>query len=401
MFKEQFPLFANYPELIYLDSAATSLKPASVITAQREYAEDFSTNVTRGLYPLAEATTGRVEEARQLVAAFIGSNQEEIIFTSGTTASLNMAAYMLENKLTSADNIVATDLEHHSNYLPWKELAKRSSADFRLARSNEAGALDETSFQEVLDEKTAIVALTAVSNVTGSIHDIPALVSLIRAIAPQALVIVDAAQMAAHLPIDVLAWDADMIAFSGHKMYGPTGIGILYGKRSLLETLPPASFGGGMVLDACASTTEYREIPARFEAGTPDIGAIFGLTEAIRFIQKIGWGTIREHDQQLQAYALTELRKAFGNHLRIIGSEEPSQHAGIVSFAFADLHPHDIAQLLGEKQIAVRAGEHCAAPFHRAKRLSATTRVSFGIYNEIADIDALIAELKEAVRLLS
>ncbi|OGI21832.1 MAG: hypothetical protein A2808_02715 [Candidatus Moranbacteria bacterium RIFCSPHIGHO2_01_FULL_55_24] len=401
MLKERFPLFKKHPELVYLDSAATKLKPASVIAAQTEYLEASSTNIARGLYPLAEGTTARVDAVRKAAADFIGSDPEEIIFTSGTTAGLNMAAYMLENFITLEGNVVATDLEHHSNYLPWKELAKRSSAEFRLAASTSTGALDEESFEGVLDEHTELVALTAVSNVSGIINDIPSLVRFIRKRAPHAIIIIDAAQRAAHLPIDVREWDADMIAFSGHKMYGPTGIGILYGKKSLLDTLPPAVFGGGMVSDAYAEETVYREVPARFEAGTPDIAAIFGLGEAFRFLEEIGFEKIREHDLALQAHALSELRKVFGEDIQIIGSGKPEDYAGILSFTFGSLHPHDIAQLLGEKNVAVRAGEHCAAPFHRVKRLAATTRISFGIYNEKSDIDRLVAALKEVTRILS
>lgn len=400
MHKELFPFFTNYPDMIYLDSAATALKPKSVIDAEIEYLTLASTNLSRGLYPLAEHTSGHVDSIRSLIASFINSAPEEIIFTSGTTAGLNMLALILEDSLTSDDSIVVSDFEHHANYLPWKELSQRKGSSFNILTSDSSGYLHEDELRKKISESTAIVALSALSNVTGVLQNVPLLISAIRNIAPQAVIIVDAAQYIAHAPIDVRKWDADFVAFSGHKLYGPTGIGVLYGKKELLRVLQPRIYGGGMVLDAYSEKTIYKESPERFEAGTQNISGIFALGTAVDFIKSIGYETLKRHDQKLQKYAQERLQDTFGDLVTIIGDKDYTNRAGILSFTIKDIHPHDIATLLGEKNICVRAGEHCAAPWHRSHNTPATTRLSFGLYNDKTDIDVFMTRLIEIVKLL-
>lgn len=442
--KAQFPIFTHSKDLIYLDSAATSLKPRAVIDAEKGYLEQYSANVGRGLYPLAETATEKFEGVREKMATFIGAaSSKEIIFTSGTTHSINLAAGLLEHFIQPGDNIVVTELEHHSNFLPWKELSRRKNIELRIVPIDADGCINTATLSKLTDENTAIVAFSAVSNVTGAISPVADIVKLVKTHNPKAIAIVDAAQAVGHMPIDVSDWNADFVAFSAHKMFGTTGVGILYGKSRILETLSPVAFGGGMVLDiypprracppkssgrGCAAETLYKDIPHRFEAGTPNIGGVIALGAALGYIESIGLENIRAHERALTEYALKELEGAFGDAIRIIGPKDAKDRSGIIAFSFGSIypasqettkiapknntsdtsstklwcgvHPHDIAHLLGEQNICVRAGEHCAAPLHRALRLDATTRLSFSIYNDENDIDRLIEALKKITLLL-
>ncbi|MDP2838042.1 MAG: SufS family cysteine desulfurase [Candidatus Moranbacteria bacterium] len=394
--KKAFPIFTHHPDLIYLDSAATALKPAVVIASEQAYYEQCSTNIARGIYPLAEQTTTAFEESRATVARFIGARTpEEVIFTAGTTASLNLTADLLASRITKEDNIVTTALEHHSNFLPWKELAKRNKAELRIVPVTETGTLHLEALKKLVDNHTKIVAFSATSNVLGTINPVSEIIRIIRSLNKETVIIVDAAQAVGHIPVDVVAWDADFIAFSGHKLFGPTGVGVLFGKQTLLNQLSPVAFGGGMVLDACALETLYKDAPARFEAGTPNIAGIIGLGAAITFIESIGVAEIHAHETKLARYACQALQKAFGDDIRILAAKNPEDQSSIVSFTLTGAHPHDTAQLLGEHNICVRAGLQCAAPLHEALNLSATTRLSFSIYNTEHDIDLLITRLKE------
>lgn len=396
IFKKHFPLFSHHPELIYLDSGATALKPQQVIDAEIDYLSHYSTNSARGLYPLAEMVTEKIESVREKVAHFIGAKDaREIIFTSGTTGSLNLVSQLLNTQISPDDNIVTTLMEHHSNFLPWKELARAKNVDFRILPLTREGVLDTENFKKYLDEKTKIVALSAVSNVLGTITPIEQITPLIRTLSPNALIVVDAAQAVAHETIDVTKWDVDFLAFSGHKMFGPTGIGILYGRKNILETLTPVCFGGGMVLDACATDTLYKDIPARFEAGTLHLSGIFALGSALDFIQSIGIEKIREHEQSLTLYTIDRLKKTFAENITILGPQDHDLRSSIISFVFKDIHPHDIASVLGEHNICVRAGEHCTMPLHQSLDIDATTRLSLSIYNTREDIDTLIDVLKK------
>lgn len=400
LIRQSFPIFSDQPDLVYLDSAATALKPTSVLDAEAGYYRHFSSNIARGIYPMAEQATEAFEATRSKVAALIGARPDEIVFTSGTTASLNLAADLLAPHITEGDSIVATALEHHSNFLPWKELAQKKGAAFRVIPVTPDGELDLTTIETLVDEHTKIVTLGAISNVLGIINPVSDIIAAVRRRNPTAIIVVDAAQAVGHIPVDVTAWDADIVAFSGHKLFGPTGTGVLYGKHTLLATLSPVSFGGGMVLDACAEETLYKESPACFEAGTPNIAGIIGLGAAIDFIAEIGVEAIHDHENALALYACRRLKDAFGDTLQIIGTTDAAKKSGIVSFTLAGVHPHDTAQLLGEANICVRAGLQCAAPLHAALDLSATTRISLSIYNTEDDIERLVTELKKIQTLL-
>lgn len=401
MQKSDFPIFENHPDLVYLDSAATALKPRPVIEAVSDYLECYSTNAARGLYPLAESTSARVEEVRLRVARFLGAETREIIFTSGTTAGINQVARMLEPACAEDSALIVSSSEHHSNFLPWAELAKRKGSHVRQIPSTADGFIDSEALSAALDSSVTAVALTAASNVYGAKNDIPALVSLVRKKAPRALVLVDAAQLAAHGPINVRAWDADAVAFSGHKLYGPTGIGVLWMKEAHLSRFAPSVFGGGMVLRADRDDPEYKKGPEKFEAGTLNLEGIFGLGAAIEYLEAIGFEKIAAHERELLTYAFAKLRDAFGDALSILGTADPEARIGLVSFTLQGAHPHDIASLLGSKNICVRAGEHCAAPLHRELGIPASTRLSFGLYTTKEDIDAAVSALQEARKLFA
>ncbi len=399
--KTLFPIFTHEPELVYLDAAATALKPATVIAAEVAYYEQFPSNIARGIYPLAERATVAFEDARTKVAAFIGATSpEEIIFTSGTTASLNLAATLITHKIDKNNSIVVTAAEHHSNFLPWKELCKKSGARFIISPMTREGEIDREALKKSITPETKIFACTALSNVLGIINPLAEIIRTVRAVNKEIIVIIDAAQAVGHMPVNVSQWDADFVAFSGHKAFGSTGTGVLFGKKALLENLPPVIFGGGMVLDACAEDTLYKEAPARFEAGTPNIAGIIGLGAAIDFIESIGTEKIHAHENALALYTCQRLKEAFGESLTIVGTTTPLQKSSIVSFILAGIHPHDIAHLLGERGICVRAGLQCAAPLHESLNLSASTRISLSIYNTESDIEKLIIGLQEIKNLL-
>lgn len=396
--RKRFPIFDARPNLVYLDSAATSLTPEPVIDAVSSYYGTLSSNVGRGLYATAEETTTRFESARERTAAFLGADADEIVFTRNTTESVNLLASVLEDRIVEGDNIVVTALEHHSNFLPWKRLAGKRGAELRIVPFMENGSLDPEQARKHIDSRTKIFAFSAISNVFGATNPVADLVRSAKIANPDTLTVVDAAQAAGHSRIDVREWDCDFLAFSGHKCFGPTGVGVLYGKRGLLVSLPPYQVGGGMVSDADADEPAYKDAPHRFEAGTPDIAAVLGLGAALDFVGQVGVDAIHGYESALATHAVSELRKTFGDGIRILGPAE-GRESGIVSFSLSDIHPHDLAQVLGERDICVRAGEHCAAPLHHVLALPSTARATFSIYNTEADIDALIEGLKEAVRL--
>ncbi len=400
-FKPYFSIFQHQPNLVYLDSAATALKPDSVIAAERAYEEEYSANIGRGLYPIAEMATSQFEAVREQTARFIGAEAREIIFTKNTTDSINTSAALLAERLRPGDNIVITEAEHHANFLPWVELARRKNVDLRIAPFQTNGSIDQAALLKLIDTRTAIVAFGALSNVFGAINPVADIVRAIRNSQASALIIVDAAQAIGHIPIETHDWDADCIAFSAHKTYGPTGVGILYGRAALLETLAPVAFGGGMVLDACANEPLYKGIPYRFEAGTPNISGVIGWGAALSFLEAIGLDRIREHESSLAQSAIKRLTAAFGDTFTLLGPTTAEQRGGLVSFTLDGIHPHDLAQILGEHSICIRAGEHCAAPLHRRLNLPATARVSFGVYNTEEDIDRLIEAMEKAQEILN
>ncbi len=400
--RKDFPIYESQPDLVYLDSAATALKPKAVIDAMNAYYFEYSANVARGLYPLAEGATAALDAAREIVARFLrAESKETVIFTANATHAINLVALGLESSVTANSNILITELEHHSNSLPWKELTRRSGAELRTVRFTEHGHIDETHLATLIDAETALIALSAVSNVFGIINPVAKIVRAIRNINPRVRILVDACQAAGHYPINLPDWDADFVVFSGHKLFGPTGIGVLAGKRASLEQLTPMNVGGGTVLDACSTVTEYKKLPDNLEGGTPNIAGAIGLARAIEYVESIGLESIHDHEAALTQYAIKKLNAAFGQHIHILGVDDPALRVGIISFTLDGLHPHDLAHLLGEANICVRAGEHCASPLHRRLSLNATTRISLSIYSTEADIDRLIGAMTNIRRIFT
>jgi cysteine desulfurase/selenocysteine lyase len=394
--RNQFPFFNHHPSLVYLDSAATSLKLASALKQERLYEEQLSTNATRGLYPLAEKTDALLTQARESVAHFLGAVPQEIIFTSGTTAGANLLAYSLENLPYEEGEVLVSLDNHHSHFLPWQRLAEKKGWEFIALPVGKEGLAPEESLKQMVTPNTRVVALTMVSNVYGVKNDIPKLTALIRATSPEAFIILDAAQAAAHYPIDVTALGADALIFSGHKTYASTGVGVLWLSQKAIEKLPPAFLGGGMVLDVVNQT--WKSGPEKFEAGTLPLAQIFGLAGALDWLEKNRAELMRQEAELIQ-HTLQVLPATFGNTLEILGSKDPAKKVGLFSFTLKGMHPHDIASLLGENNICVRAGEHCASPLHQSLSLPATTRISFGPYTTTQDIDTFIVELKKAYTL--
>lgn len=400
--RRDFPIYDAEPGLVYLDSAATALKPKAVIDAMNEYYLEYSANAGRGLYPLAEGATTALDMARERIARFVHAGEKEtVVFAANATHAINLVALGLEASIKPGHNIVVTELEHHSNYLPWKELSRRRDAIFRSVKFTADGTIDTAHLETSIDETTTIVAFSAVSNVFGIINPVADLVRIIRKKNPEALILVDACQAAGHINIDIERWGADFVVFSGHKLFGPTGIGILAGKKESLERLTPMNVGGGTVLDACGPTTVYKKLPENLEGGTPNIAGAIGLAEAIEYIEALGLESVRAHETMLIRYALEGLKGAFGQRIHILGTDDPNQRAGIISFTLDGLHPHDLAHLLGEENICVRAGEHCASPLHRTAGFPATTRLSLSVYNTKDDIDRLIRTMEKISRIFA
>lgn len=397
--KHFFPILSHHPELIYLDSGATTLTPEVVIEAEKTYHEQFGTNALRGLYPQAEKTDLAIQDIRAKVASFVGADTDEVVFTFGTTHALNLLAQSFEPLLTSADSILVSSQEHHANFLPWKEVATQRESLFDIIPTASDGYISQTELKNLITPQTKIVALTMVSNVLGVKNDIPALVRIIRTQAPEACIILDAAQAVAHIPIDFHALGVDALVFSAHKMYGSTGVGALIITQKLQEKLTPGIVGGGMVLDATATPTLYKEGVEKFEAGTQNLSGIFGFGAAIDFIQTFGFEKIQKHDQTLATYAIKKLTETFGKNIIILGTQNPEERTGVISYTLSGVHPHDIASLLGNDNVCVRAGEHCARPLHQALAIPASTRISFGLYTTTEDIDACITSLQKAYAL--
>jgi cysteine desulfurase / selenocysteine lyase len=401
--RKDFPILTREVHgvpLVYLDSANSAQKPQVVIDAEADlYAHHYS-NVARAVHTLGSEATNAYENARDTVARFLNaSRRDEVIFTKNISEALNLLAYSLSNAATfpgaerfilgPGDNIVVTEMEHHSNLVPWQLLAQRTGAEFRYIPIDDEGRLVASAIDERIDENTKVVSFVYQSNALGTINPVARLVGRAREVG--ALSIVDAAQAAPHLPLDVQAIGADFLAFTGHKVYGPTGIGVLWGRYELLAELPPFLGGGEMIETVSMQGTTYAAPPHRFEAGTPPIAQAPALAAAIDYLTSIGMDSVREHEQAVTAYALERLATVPG--LRIIGPRTPVDRGATISFTLSGIHPHDIAQLLDERGIAVRAGHHCARPVCVHYGIAATTRVSFGIYTTTSEIDALIEGL--------
>lgn len=389
----------NGYSLAFLDSAATTQKPLCVIEAMNDFYKNHYSSVKRGAYFLSAKTTQKFEEARAKVANFIDAeNENSIIFTKGTTESINLVAYSYgQGNFDEQSEILISTLEHHANIVPWQLVAKQKNAKIKAIPYNSNGDLQIDELEKLLCSKTKIVALTHTANSVGTINPLKEIIPLIRKIAPQAKIIVDAAQGAPHLKISVKELDCDFLAFSGHKIYGPTGIGVLYGKKEVLENMQPWQGGGEMIDKVSFGGTTFAPSPARFEAGTPPIAEVLGLSAAIDFVNKIGLKTIEQHENNITSYALEQL--SLLPQIKIIGN--PKNRGAIISFIIENVNAHDAALILDEKAVAVRAGHHCAQPAMEHFGVPATLRASFAAYTETWEIDALCNAIKRVIKIFA
>ncbi|MGH3888522.1 MAG: cysteine desulfurase [Pseudonocardiaceae bacterium] len=388
--------------LVYLDSGATSQRPRQVLDAERAFLEQHNAAVHRGAHQLAEEATDAYESARARIAAFVGVAPGEVVFTKNATEGINLVAYALSNSavagpeerfvLAPGDEIVVTEMEHHANLVPWQELCRRTGATLRWYQVTDAGRLDLDSLE--LSERTRVVAFTHQSNVMGTVPPVAELVRRAREVG--ALTLLDACQSVPHSPIDFAALDVDFAVFSGHKMLGPSGVGVLYGRRELLEALPPFLTGGSMIELVKMEGSTYAPPPQRFEAGVPMTSQAVGLGAAVDYLSAVGMDRVAEHERVLTEQALAGLSE-FGG-LRIIGPTDTEHRGGAVSFILDDVHAHDAGQVLDDRGIAVRVGHHCAWPLHRRFGISATVRASFALYNTPAEVEALLAGVHEVRR---
>ncbi|BFQ96535.1 aminotransferase class V-fold PLP-dependent enzyme [Enterococcus cecorum] len=391
--RADFPVLdqiVNDEPLIYLDNAATTQKPQAVLDVLNHYYLQDNANVHRGVHTLAERATAEFEAARKKVQQFIHANSnKEIIFTKGTTDSLNIIAQSYGEFIQAGDEIVISKMEHHANLIPWQQLAKRKQAVLRYIPLTADGHLDVQVAKTIINEKTAIVALAQVSNVLGTVNPVKKIAQLAHQ--HQAIMVVDGAQAVAHMPVDVQDLDCDFYCFSGHKMCGPTGIGVLYGKQALLEKMEPVAFGGEMIdfVDLYKST--WTDLPWKFEPGTPNIAGAIGLGAAIDYLENIGMQTIHEYEQAIVADLLPKLQQIEG--LTIYGPQNPAEHTAVIAFNLDHLHPHDVASALDMQGIAVRAGHHCAQPLIKELGCFATARASFYFYNTKEEADQLVAAI--------
>lgn len=394
-YRKYFPIFKNNPKLVYLDSSASTQKPKQVIDRITTFYEKEYTNIHRGLYELSEAATENYENARQVVADFLGVKSEQVVFTRNTTESLNLIAQTWGRaNLKAGDEVLITQMEHHSNLVPWQEICRDSGARLKYLKVDpNTGQLNSADIQSKISKKTKILSITATSNVLGTINDLEPILRRFKNISKKGIAVGDFAQTLAHLPINL--HNFNFIAFSAHKMYGPDGIGVLWGRD--LNALPHFLSGGGNIESVSQESTIYQVSPWKFEAGTPNIAGALGLAEAIKFIQKIGIEKIIKHEQKLTEYAMKKL--ATIPHLTIYGPKNYQDRIGIIAFNIQRIHAHDVAQVLAEQNIAIRAGHHCAMPLHSILGVPATCRISFGIYNDEDDVDKLVEGLHKVIKL--
>jgi cysteine desulfurase/selenocysteine lyase len=379
--------------LVYLDNAASSQHPVQVINAVKELYESGYSNIHRGVHQLSQDATKAYENARASVRGFIHADcMHEVVFTSGTTASINLVAQSYARPLLKkGDEILITHMEHHSNIVPWQIVCEQTGAILKVVPISDKGELELDRFAELLSEKTKLVSVAHVSNALGTVNPIKTIIDMAHA--KGVPVLVDGAQAIPHIPVDVHELDCDFYAFSGHKIYGPTGIGVLYGKEKLLNAMPPYQGGGDMILSVSFAGTTYNMLPYKFEAGTPNIAGAIGMGAAIEYVQKIGLGAIVAHEHGLLEYATSKLRQIDG--LRIIG--EAKQKAGLVSFVLDCVHPHDIGTMLDAEGVAIRTGHHCAQPVMERFKVPATARASFALYNTFQEIDVLAEAIVKTI----
>ena len=385
--RKDFPILqrkVHGKPLVYLDNAATSQKPKQVIDAMDFYYKNYNANVHRSIHELGEEATAKFEEAHSKVADFINAGSyQNIVLTKNTTESLNLVAYSLTAGLKKGDEIVISQMEHHSNFVPWQQLSKQRGLKLKFIKINEEGKLDEDSIKENITKNTKIVSLTHVSNVLGTINPIEDIAKIAHE--NNALFVVDGAQALPHMPVDVKKLDADFYAFSGHKMLGPTGVGVLYGKKELLQHMPPFLYGGEMIREVRFDDTKFNELPWKFEAGTPNIIEGIGLGVAIEYLNKVGVKQIYERDKELVEYAIEKLKEIDG--ITIYG---PKERGAVVSFNVHGVHAHDVSQILDSEGVAIRAGHHCCMPLMSVLGVAATARASFYLYNTEQEIDTMI-----------
>ena len=397
LLKREFPIFANNPDLVFLDSAASAQKPRSVIDGTADYYRTDYANVHRGVYRLSARSTELYEEAREKVRRFLNAaDRREIVFVRNTTEAINLVAQSWGPAfLHEGDEVLISELEHHSNIVPWQLLRDRIGIRLVVAPIDATGGLDLAAFEARLSPRTRLVAVTHIANATGAVVPVERIVTLAHR--HRAKVLLDGSQAAPRLPVDVQALGCDFYAFTGHKVYGPTGIGVLYGRLDALAAMPPYQGGGEMILHVSFEKTEYQEPPHRFEAGTPDIAGAIGLGIALDFIEELGRENILEHEEALTGYGVDRLSRIPGLHLLGAGQ----RRLGILSFDFDGVHPHDVSQVLDQHDVAVRAGHHCAQPLMERLGLSGTTRASLGVYNDESDIERLADALQAAREMFS
>ena len=389
--KSEFPIFKNR-KLTYLDSASTSQKPKVVLDAMRNVYENSNANVHRALYDLGSESTELYESSRELIANFINANSsKEIIFTSGATASINLLAYSIGSQLKEDDEVLISHMEHHANIVPWQQLVKRTGIKLKYLPLTDSGEIDLSKSSELITAKTKIVSITHMSNVLGTINPIKEIAKLTKMVG--AIFIVDGAQSVSHMPVNVQDLECDFLAFSGHKMLGPTGVGILWGKFELLNNLDPFLSGGEMIEKVTLEESTWNEVPYKFEAGTPNYVQAIGLGAAVKFLSKIGMENVHNYEKELTSYAIEKLQSI--PNLNIHGS--PKNRGSVISFNIEKIHPQDLAQFLNEDNICIRVGHHCAQPLLETLNETSTARASFYIYNDFSDIDKLVDSIKSTI----
>ena len=400
--REDFPILkrqVNDKPLIYFDNAATSQKPNAVIDAIDRYYREYNANIHRGIHKLAEEATLAHETAREKVAKFINAKRaSEVVFTRNTTEALNLVAYSWGRaSIRKGDKIVLTIMEHHSNIVPWLRLAEEKGAAVEFVKIDENGELREDELHELIDERTKIVAVTHASNVLGTVNPVRDIGRVAHRFG--ALFVVDAAQSVPHMAVDVEDIDCDLAAFSGHKMLGPTGIGVLYGKSEYLERMPPFLGGGEMIKEVHTTGASWKDLPYKFEAGTPNVSGAIGLGAAVDYLSGVGMKNVQDHEREITSHALNRMKQVEG--LQIYGPKEVDRRVGVISFNLGDIHAHDLASILDEEGIAIRSGHQCAQPLMEFMHVPATSRASFYIYNTKEEVDVFIEALEKARKIFA
>lgn len=393
LIKNDFPIFnrtVNGKPLVYLDSGATSQKPKIVLDAEREYYEKHNANVHRGAHTLGDEATAMLTRARSAVSMFIGARETETIFVRNTTEAINLVAYAwgLDN-LRAGDVILSTEMEHHANLVPWQQVAKRTGATIELVKVTRDGLLDPEDYARKLKLKPKLVVIVHVSNALGTINPVKEMTKAAHGVG--AVVLIDGAQAAPHMKINVYELGCDFYAFSGHKMLGPMGIGVLWGKKETLNSMTPFLTGGGMINEVYPDHSTWTDLPDKFEAGTPNVAGAVGLMAAVEYLEKLGMEQVRRHDQEIVAYAINKLGNV--DNVRLLGPIDEEFRSGSVSFEYLGVHGHDVATVLDSEGVAVRSGHHCTMVLHNALGLAATVRASFNVYTTHKDVDALVAAL--------